>query len=241
MTGYTTFCDPKYKPDPGHEDKAAHTKSPRGIFYAVINTESTDGGVYTSEQSRDRALSKYGGDARTFTSSTWREISRLWYEDCEKHHQHSPPSTSPPTPETPPASLPPLPPSPKKRGGSPSKSTSPSKRAVSPSKSASTARRDVSPTKSAAGKASIPKFPTPVSTLDIAEQFAQLYGQSDPADSFPLMYAVSGVNRIFQVRERALAVLRRTPGADLIFADNEEEVSKFIEEEALRMRQSGGK
>ncbi|KAK7040638.1 hypothetical protein R3P38DRAFT_3180653 [Favolaschia claudopus] len=221
---------------PPHDVCGRHIKSPTAISLPPPPPTCM-------RQSRDKALSKYSGQARTFTSSTWTGISKLWYDDCEKHHQHSPPSTSPPTPETPPATLPTLPPSPKKRAGSPSKTThrsaSPSKQSASPSKSASTGRRDVSPTK----PPSVLKFPTAsaVSTTEISKHFAQLYSQTGADDKFELLYAVSGVNRIFQARDRALAVLRRTPGADLIFADNEEEVNKFIEEEALRMRQSGGK
>jgi hypothetical protein len=33
------FCLPKYKPDLGHEDIAAHSKSRNGHFYALVGKE----------------------------------------------------------------------------------------------------------------------------------------------------------------------------------------------------------
>ncbi|KAJ7832584.1 hypothetical protein B0H13DRAFT_2370876 [Mycena leptocephala] len=46
----------------------------------------------------------------------------------------------------------------------------------------------------------------------------------------PLMYAVSGQNRIFHDRNRALAAFKSKPGADLIFSRDEDEVFGFLAE-----------
>ncbi|KAJ7209358.1 hypothetical protein B0H12DRAFT_1079848 [Mycena haematopus] len=44
----------------------------------------------------------------------------------------------------------------------------------------------------------------------------------------PLMFAVSGSNRIFQDRSRAMAALKRNPSADLIFTRDEDEAFAFL-------------
>ncbi|KAJ7829964.1 hypothetical protein B0H14DRAFT_2593600 [Mycena olivaceomarginata] len=49
--------------------------------------------------------------------------------------------------------------------------------------------------------------------------------------STPVLYAVSGRNRVFQDRNRAMAVLQGTPGADLLFTRNEDELFEFLAEE----------
>ncbi|KAJ6549027.1 hypothetical protein DFH09DRAFT_1320329 [Mycena vulgaris] len=58
----------------------------------------------------------------------------------------------------------------------------------------------------------------------------------DPSDTIEeggVMYAVSGHNRVFQDRGRALAVLQRSPGAELVFTRNEDEVFKFLAEDVV--------
>ncbi|KAJ7202918.1 hypothetical protein GGX14DRAFT_399280 [Mycena pura] len=45
-----------------------------------------------------------------------------------------------------------------------------------------------------------------------------------------LMYAVSTHNRVLQYREKALKLWKETPGSDLLFTDNEEEICRFIDE-----------
>lgn len=50
-----------------------------------------------------------------------------------------------------------------------------------------------------------------------------------------LLYGVSGLNRIFQSRARALAALKERPEADLIFAHDERTVEEFIRAESVRM------
>ncbi|KAJ7803379.1 hypothetical protein B0H14DRAFT_2613397 [Mycena olivaceomarginata] len=46
-----------------------------------------------------------------------------------------------------------------------------------------------------------------------------------------VLYAISGRNRVFQDRSCAMAVLQGTPGADLLFTRNEDELFKFLAEE----------
>ncbi|KAJ6521650.1 hypothetical protein DFH09DRAFT_1331067 [Mycena vulgaris] len=46
-----------------------------------------------------------------------------------------------------------------------------------------------------------------------------------------VMYAVSGHNRVFRDRDRAVALLKRTPGADLVFTRDEDEVFEFLAED----------
>jgi hypothetical protein len=50
-----------------------------------------------------------------------------------------------------------------------------------------------------------------------------------------LFYGVSAHNRIFQSWERAMVVLRETPGADLVFAHDEAGIYTFVRAEAARM------
>ncbi|KAJ7777616.1 hypothetical protein DFH07DRAFT_951263 [Mycena maculata] len=46
----------------------------------------------------------------------------------------------------------------------------------------------------------------------------------------PVMYAVSGRNRVFRDRERAMAALRESPGAELVFTRDEVELFQFLED-----------
>ncbi|KAJ7726038.1 hypothetical protein DFH07DRAFT_782845 [Mycena maculata] len=46
----------------------------------------------------------------------------------------------------------------------------------------------------------------------------------------PVMYAVSGRNRVFRDRERAMAALKESPGAELVFTRNEVELFQFLED-----------
>ncbi|KAJ7768086.1 hypothetical protein DFH07DRAFT_954659 [Mycena maculata] len=49
-------------------------------------------------------------------------------------------------------------------------------------------------------------------------------------DKAPVMYAVSGQNRVFKDRERAMAAFKEMPGAELIFTRNEDELFGFLED-----------
>ncbi|KAJ7166569.1 hypothetical protein C8R43DRAFT_1122144 [Mycena crocata] len=79
----------------------------------------------------------------------------------------------------------------------------------------------------------------------IHDELAQLYIRTGPAafaayrsragQRQVLLYAVSGHNTIFQDRDRAMAVLRDSPDADLMFTYDEAAVLRFIDDEAARM------
>ncbi|KAJ7770256.1 hypothetical protein DFH07DRAFT_768772 [Mycena maculata] len=49
-------------------------------------------------------------------------------------------------------------------------------------------------------------------------------------DKAPVMYAVSGQNRVFKDRERAMAAFKEMPGAELVFTRNEDELFGFLED-----------
>ncbi|KAF7354763.1 hypothetical protein MSAN_01390500 [Mycena sanguinolenta] len=51
------------------------------------------------------------------------------------------------------------------------------------------------------------------------------------SNSGAVLYAVSGHNRVFQSRDRAMAALQRSPGADLVFTRDENEVFRFLAED----------
>ncbi|KAJ6587574.1 hypothetical protein DFH09DRAFT_1074796 [Mycena vulgaris] len=51
-----------------------------------------------------------------------------------------------------------------------------------------------------------------------------------------LMYGVSGHNRIFHDRARAMAAFKKTPGADLLFTYEDAVVAAFIEDEAAQKK-----
>ncbi|KAJ6486956.1 hypothetical protein C8R45DRAFT_1214236 [Mycena sanguinolenta] len=51
------------------------------------------------------------------------------------------------------------------------------------------------------------------------------------SNSGAILYAVSGHNRVFQSRDRAMAAFQRSPGADLIFSRDEDEVFRFLAED----------
>ncbi|KAJ7818942.1 hypothetical protein B0H13DRAFT_1921974 [Mycena leptocephala] len=59
---------------------------------------------------------------------------------------------------------------------------------------------------------------------------AELHRVQLRAHTEPLLYAVSGRNRVFQNRDRAVATFKNTPGADLLVTCDEEEAFKFLEE-----------
>jgi hypothetical protein len=59
--------------------------------------------------------------------------------------------------------------------------------------------------------------------------------QGSASDEQPLLYGVSGHNRIFQSWERVMVALRATPEADLVFAHDEAGIQAFVRSEAARM------
>ncbi|KAJ7772499.1 hypothetical protein B0H14DRAFT_3508982 [Mycena olivaceomarginata] len=75
------LCEPKYAPDPGHEDRYKHP----GPFYAVVCKEWR--GVVTSKTSRKRMMEQYP-HAYTWEASPWWTFDRRWTLDCTEYHEH---------------------------------------------------------------------------------------------------------------------------------------------------------
>ncbi|KAJ6569173.1 hypothetical protein B0H19DRAFT_1065942 [Mycena capillaripes] len=223
------FCLPIYKPDPGHEDKDAHSASKRGTFYGVVS--ETWGGVLTSKHSFELKLQDHPG-ARTFESSTWAGITDLWLKDCEHNHGHAERERAKAAKS--------------RRTPSPTKAASGSKvgRAPSPTKattSGKVGRVAPSPTKLLVNPFAAHHHHCQASDGEarvtyIASMFEAMMGAKDAADGACLFYGVSGHTRIFQDRKHAWAVFKDTPGAEFFFSDTEDEVWVFVEEEAACMR-----
>ncbi|KAJ7790910.1 hypothetical protein B0H14DRAFT_3501151 [Mycena olivaceomarginata] len=62
----------------------------------------------------------------------------------------------------------------------------------------------------------------------LVEEWTQENRAQGPA---AVMYAVSGKRRIFQNRDHAVAVLKRSPGAELLFTNDEDELFEFLAED----------
>ncbi|KAJ7310666.1 hypothetical protein DFH08DRAFT_974349 [Mycena albidolilacea] len=62
----------------------------------------------------------------------------------------------------------------------------------------------------------------------LVEEWTQENRAQGPA---AVMYVVSGKRRIFQNRDHAVAVLKRSPGAKLLFTNDEEELFEFLAED----------
>ncbi|KAJ7240999.1 hypothetical protein B0H12DRAFT_1237123 [Mycena haematopus] len=212
------FCLPVFAPDAGHENKLTHDASAHARYYAVVSEEWS--GVVTSQTTLHEKL-KRCPKARTFSAASWRVLMDLWNDDCERNHHHNPSQTV--------------------------------AREMSPMASASTAQaytqgpRGPSPTKGwrvapphiTSTPGSSRAFPTsnnPMANTDeIAARFEAWAQRQDTERTPALFYGVSGHNRVFGDWGRAMAVFRKSPGADLIFAYNEDQVQAFVREEAERM------
>ncbi|KAJ7816824.1 hypothetical protein B0H13DRAFT_2380135 [Mycena leptocephala] len=251
MSVPTFVCTPVFLPDPGHEDKAKHSASKDTWFYGVISKDWK--GIVTSMESVDK-LKAQDPDAHVLKARTWEEIQRLWDADCMDKHFHEGRPALPVVDIVSDSTLS----RPASRAASPTKGSV--SRAASPTKGA---RRPPSPTKArmAAGQKVgiqfwIPPFHAanhkppcqsatfgPVDsandTVSIAAKFEAWSGVKK-ADSQPLMFGVSGTNRIFHDRYRALAAFLETPGAELFFTYDEDAVLEFIEREAAEMLKKKG-
>ncbi|KAJ7854345.1 hypothetical protein B0H13DRAFT_1903721 [Mycena leptocephala] len=251
MSALAQCCTPVFLPDPGHEDKIKHSASKDTWFYGVISEGFQ--GIVTSEESMNKLTAK-DADARTFKARTWADIERLWDDDCADNHTHD---GRPPL-----AVVDILSDSTASRAASPTKAplsraASPTKaalsRAASPSKGA---RRPPLPTKpdTTAGQKvgvrfEIPRFhaanhnpPCQQAIFDTAAIAAQFeaWSSNKAAGEQSLMFAVSGTNRIFRDRHRALAAFLETPGGELFFTYDEDAVYEFIEKEAAEMLKKKG-
>ncbi|KAJ7839847.1 hypothetical protein B0H14DRAFT_3697277 [Mycena olivaceomarginata] len=234
------LCTPIYQPDPGHEDRWKHP----GPFYAVVSEEWR--GVVTSITSLERMKLKYP-DARTFQASPWSRFDKSWNMDCTEYHNHegehpkcpaTPESSTPSSPLTVvPSLLPPLgspqPTSPDRQRARLQSSHARPRMAAHDVEAAFQAGAQVISTKDGpivvwpefevAGK--LPH--TPTAEHEVVEEIIDAHG------SKPVMYAVSGHNRVFQNRNRAMAVLQRTPGAELLFTRDENQLFEFLAEEVV--------
>ncbi|KAF8145173.1 hypothetical protein K438DRAFT_1992112 [Mycena galopus ATCC 62051] len=231
------FCLPCYKPDPGHENKDVHDASPRARYYAIVS--GTEGVVVTSEDAMAREV-KRDPNARQFSATTWTGIMELWNEDCELMHAHGQrlPIVDLVTPDSSPA----RPSLPVRGTSSPSKTGAKSlttrevaatfeEFSAAPAKLKT--RRTPSPSKAAASPSKATAQPP--NTEEIAAQFGARYAAHEVTSEPLWLYGVTGHNRLFRSRERAMGVLKATPGADLIFAHDEASVEDFIRAEGVRM------
>ncbi|KAJ7906805.1 hypothetical protein B0H13DRAFT_1880208 [Mycena leptocephala] len=251
MSAPALTCTPVFLPDPGHEDKIKHSASKDTWFYGVISKDWK--GIVTSLE-RVNKLKAVDPEAHTFKSRTWEGIERLWDADCVQHHIHEGRPLLPVVDIVSDSTLS----RPASRAASPTKG--PGSRAASPTKGA---RRTPSPTKAGttAGQKVgvefwIPPFHAanhnlscqfamfgPVDsvhdTAAIAAKF-EAWSSDKKADQQSLMFGVSGTNRIFRDRYRALGAFLETPGAELFFTYDEDAVLEFIEKEAAQMLKKKG-
>ncbi|KAF8184028.1 hypothetical protein K438DRAFT_1974612 [Mycena galopus ATCC 62051] len=219
---------------PGHENKTVHDASPCARYYAIVSGKA--GVMVTSEEGMAREVNR-DPNVRTFSASTWIEIMDLWNEDCALNHEHGSqrlPVVDLITPDSSPLRSPPpvgRTPSPSKACAKPLTTNEVAAKfkefAAAPTKLKT--RRTPSPTKAAA---------KPHDTDEVAAQFSAGYAAHDTASQPLLLYGVMGHNRLFRSRERAIMVLKATPGADLIFAHDEAGVDEFIRAEGVRMMKS---
>ncbi|KAF8124622.1 hypothetical protein K438DRAFT_2002606 [Mycena galopus ATCC 62051] len=223
------FCLPLYKPEPGHENKEVHDASPRAHYYAIVSGK--EGIVVTTEDAMAREM-KPDPNARNFSASTWKEIMDLWIKDCELNHEHIPVHDLV-TPDSTPTRVPPK----SVTRGHPTHS--PSKAAAKPLTTEEVAAKfenifTASPTKTKSHRSDRAKGATKPRLNSSAVDDAAHEVGSEPL----LLYGVTGHNRLFRSKERAMAVLKATPGADLVFAHDEAGVEDFIRTEGARVMKS---
>ncbi|KAJ6569309.1 hypothetical protein B0H19DRAFT_1256953 [Mycena capillaripes] len=235
MSAPTHLCTPEFAADPGHKDKAKHSASKEGWFYAVV-TEDWKGAV-TSQEHLDRIKSQDVG-VRTFKASTWAQFMELWNVDCAEHHTHTGlplVDISSDSSYSRAASRVPSPTKIQRRTPSPTKM---SRRTPSPTKAVASTSKDLPPFHTANHNVPCPiaakltRLDSGPNTADVSAIFEAWATAKEAA---PLMFAVSGTNCIFQDRNRAMAAFLATPGAELFYTYNEDAVLEFIDQEAARM------
>ncbi|KAJ7792121.1 hypothetical protein B0H14DRAFT_2624291 [Mycena olivaceomarginata] len=233
------LCEPKYAPDPGHEDRYEHP----GPFYAVVCKEWR--GVVTSKASRKRMMEQYP-HAYTWEASPWWTFDRRWTLDCTEYHEHEgehPVADEPIRPVTPDSGQRQPPPS-TDSGSSPRR---PGSASISPPRLTATedangwarevehgpvhmiaeqGAREAEEGEESQGENLGPRQRKEVEVF-VGER-AQENRAQGPAT---VMYAVSGKQRIFRNRDRAVAVLKRSPGAELLFSNNENKLFDFLAED----------
>ncbi|KAJ7301344.1 hypothetical protein DFH08DRAFT_978821 [Mycena albidolilacea] len=261
------LCEPKYAPEPGHEDRYEHP----GPFYAVVCKEWQ--GIVTSKASRKCMMEQYP-HAYTWEASPWWTFDRRWTLDCTEYHEHEgehPVADEPIRPVTPDSGQRQPPPS-TDSGSSPWR---PNSASISPpqwtqrkmptagpeKRSTALFAHEVATALHMGGKVVLTvngsTIVMPQGAHD-AEQGACEVEEGEESQSENLgprrrkevevfvgeraqenraqgpatvMYAVSGKQRIFRNRDRAVAVLKRSPGAELLFSDDENKLFDFLAED----------
>ncbi|KAJ7664007.1 hypothetical protein DFH06DRAFT_1324498 [Mycena polygramma] len=269
MPGDLFFCLPKYAPDPGHEDKQVHSNSTSTQFFAivakqwrgVVTTEQTfkqmlicfpDARTFT---------------ASTWTAliDKWNEdCENNHHHDLEDSMSAIPgsdaPSSAPhpimPSPLPPPHS--PIKSKPRRAVASPKKMETVVLQLPSTPQPVTklrifplTSPRGTSPSSTrTADPASLSSTHANHASAYVAAMFETLHGSkeataadkrdTDVVVAAPsLMYGVTGHNRVFRDRGRALAALKNTSGGELVFTYDENVIWEFVEAEAQRMAQKG--
>ncbi|KAJ7774331.1 hypothetical protein DFH07DRAFT_952572 [Mycena maculata] len=234
------LCTPVYLPDPGHKGPLVHPVP----FYAIYCQEWA--GYVTSSASRDRLLCQYPR-ASTFEAPTWAELllSRT-------------PSTVP-TFEAKEARLEAEAAAKKKeelaflvstRGNvSPERMRRQFVRVLGPvsalewppplSKSSLVSPKESTNTQAHNGEHEHTLFNPHGQTQACQQRLAMAAalptkhhgeGVEQFWDNVPVMYAVSGQNCVFKDRERAMAVFKEMPGAELVFTRDEDKLFSFLED-----------
>ncbi|KAJ7777821.1 hypothetical protein DFH07DRAFT_766057 [Mycena maculata] len=242
------LCTPKYKPDPGHEDRLKHT----GGFFAIDCDDWK--GVMTSEETYLKMKENYP-DVSTFYAPTWFLFHKHWVLECTEYHNHEirVPQQRPVTPSSSPPSSPPSSPSTLSESTvsrAPSPTPAPSSE---PTKKAMKTRhklKSVTPKgeqvvkgdshglskEDLAHLAAFRPPPVPLSPERANQQFARTLGpkaliRDDPRRAIhaaPMLYAVEGHRRFFQKRDQAILCLKGTPGAELAFSRDVSELFDFL-------------
>ncbi|KAJ7080732.1 hypothetical protein B0H15DRAFT_803902 [Mycena belliarum] len=73
------LCTPSYFPDPGHEDRLAHSRDPNGVFYGLIHGRIQ--GVVTSRHTLDAILDD-DPTAAFIEATTWLRLLEQWNLEC---------------------------------------------------------------------------------------------------------------------------------------------------------------
>ncbi|KAJ7019158.1 hypothetical protein C8F04DRAFT_1198035 [Mycena alexandri] len=249
----TLLCAPVYVADAGRED-ITNLHNHTGKLYAIITgdwkgvaTLRVHGFTYSlpscllkiRRETFLRLKAKYP-HARTWDAEGWPKFDRLWTIDCTEYHFH------PGDPREDLSEIPgwnTLPSSPTISAATASSAVSPAPQSLSKSKQLPrSVRHDESfPTWFARTGGTFTDNPPPLEpttlpsskrsrTWKIPPFHAATHKPSGQAHLRQgLLYAVTGHTRIFQERDSAMEVLKRTPGGELFFSSDEGEVWAFLE------------
>ncbi|KAF7348120.1 hypothetical protein MSAN_01764600 [Mycena sanguinolenta] len=216
------LCTPIYAPDPGDEDREKHSE-----FHAIIHEEWK--GAVTSRDTMVRMLK--------------------WNADCTEYHDHAGEDVGPiPASKVPSTSAPGLLPTQHARAREFRLCQTQAQDAAN---TVRTSARGTGDLVSRVFHSFPPGVPlgtfnsfAHVCTQQLSSLMRSTYGTmvelacgegcerrwgSDAGD-VPMLYAVSGHNRLFRSKDRAVAVLKSTPDAELAFSRDEDELLRFVKE-----------